>query len=80
DQRREMPAVLVLAEPANETLGSDVANNLGEAIAGALKQRLGVSCSVRVVGVGELPRIEIGKAVRVHRWTAEHNPLPDVLS
>ncbi|MDQ3735738.1 MAG: phenylacetate--CoA ligase [Actinomycetota bacterium] len=80
DQRREMPSVLVLAEPANETLGSDVANNLGEAIAGALKQRLGVSCSVRVVGVGELPRIEIGKAVRVHRWTAEHNPLPDVLS
>nr|MBA3339157.1 phenylacetate--CoA ligase [Geodermatophilaceae bacterium] len=53
---------------------------LGDAIAGALKQRLGVSCAVRVVGVGQMPRIEIGKAVRVHRWTTEHNPLPSLLS
>ena len=80
DQRREMPSVMVLAEPRSENLDGDFIDGLGEAIAGALKQRLGVSCSVRVVGAGELPRIEIGKAVRVHRWTTEHNPLPTVLT
>ena len=79
DQRAEMPSVLVLAEPTKEDLDTEVVEGLGKAIAGALKQRLGVSCSVRVVGVGQLPRIEIGKAVRVHTWTTEHNPLPDLL-
>lgn len=80
DQRAEMPAVLVLAEPTTDNLDSDVVDGLGGAVAAALKQRLGVSCSVRVVGVGQLPRIEIGKAVRVHTWTTEHNPLPNLLS
>jgi len=80
DQRREMPSVLVLAEPRSENLDTDFVDSLGEAIAAALKQRLGVSCSVRIVGAGALPRIEIGKAVRVHRWTTENNPLPDVLT
>jgi len=79
DQRAEMPSVLVLAEPTTDNLDTEVVEGLGKAIAGALKQRLGVSCSVRVVGVGQLPRIEIGKAVRVHTWTTEHNPLPDLL-
>ena len=79
DQRAEMPSVLVLAEPAAENMDSEVIEGLGKALAAALKQRLGVSCSVRVVGVGQMPRIEIGKAVRVHRWTTEHNPLPDLL-
>ena len=79
DKRAEMPSVLVLAEPRSESLDSEVIEGLGLAIGAALKQRLGVSCSVRVVGVGHLPRIEIGKAVRVHTWTTEHNPLPDLL-
>ncbi|MGI8626462.1 MAG: phenylacetate--CoA ligase family protein, partial [Geodermatophilaceae bacterium] len=79
DQRAEMPSVLVLAEPATDGLDSEAGDGLGVAISGALKQRLGVSCAVRVVGVGQLPRIEIGKAVRVHKWTTEHNPLPDLL-
>jgi len=80
DQRAEMPSVLVLAEPASGNLADETASGLGKALAGALKERLGVSCSVRVVGSGQIPRIEIGKAVRVHAWTAEHNPFPALLS
>ena len=80
DQRAEMPSVLVLAEPESEKLEDETASGLGKALAGALKERLGVSCPVRVVGSGQIPRIEIGKAVRVHAWTAEHNPFPALLS
>jgi len=80
DQRAEMPSVFVLAEPASGNLADETASGLGKALAGALKERLGVSCSVRVVGSGQIPRIEIGKAVRVHAWTAEHNPFPALLS
>ncbi|MDQ4036780.1 MAG: phenylacetate--CoA ligase [Actinomycetota bacterium] len=79
DQRAEMPSVLVLAEPATDGLGSEAVDGLGAAISGALKERLGVSCAVRVLGVGQVPRIEIGKAVRVHKWTTGHNPFPDLL-
>ncbi len=79
DRRSEMPSVFVLAEPRGEDLGGEAADGLGAAVAGALKERLGVSCAVRVVGVGQIPRIEIGKAVRVHTWTAEHNPFPALL-
>ena len=87
DQRAEMPSVLVLAEPAvddlgeapDEGLGREATDALGKTVAAALKDRLGVSCSVRVVGGGQIPRIEIGKAVRVHTWTTEHNPFPALL-
>ncbi|MDQ3477292.1 MAG: AMP-binding protein, partial [Actinomycetota bacterium] len=79
DRRAEMPSVFVLAEPRGDDLGGEAADGLGAAVAGALKDRLGVSCAVRVVGVGQIPRIEIGKAVRVHAWTDEHNPFPALL-
>jgi len=89
DHRAEMPSVLVLAEPAGadvdvvagESVGTEpTAESLGTTVAGALKQRLGVSCAVRLVGAGEIPRVEIGKAIRVHRWTAKDNPFPAFLS
>jgi len=80
DRRGEMPSVTVLAEPVADDLGSEAATGLGTTLARALKERLGVSCAVRVVGVGQIPRIEIGKAVRVHAWTTEHNPFPALLS
>lgn len=80
DQRGEMPSVLVLTEPVADDLGSEASDGLATAVTAALKQRLGVTCSVRVVGVGQIPRIEIGKAVRVHRWTAEQNPFPALLT
>lgn len=79
DQRGEMPAVVVLAEPHQDTLAAGTAQGLGARVVEALKQRLGVSCSVRVVGAGEIPRIEVGKAVRVHKWTAQNNPFPALL-
>lgn len=76
DQRADMPAVVVIAEPVETGVG---AAPIGADLAGALKARLGVSCSVRMAGAGELPRVEIGKAVRVHQWSAEANPFPELL-
>lgn len=95
DRRAEMPSVTVLAEPAGSadanragdvtdaegsTGGAGGGTGLDKELAAALKQRLGVSCAVQVVAVGQIPRIEIGKAVRVHSWTVENNPFPELLN
>ena len=45
-------------------------------VAAALQDRLGLTVEVRVLPGGTIPRVELGKAVRVARRTADHDPLP----
>jgi phenylacetate-CoA ligase len=45
-------------------------------VAAALAERLGLTCEVRVLPGGTIPRVELGKAVRVAQRTRDHDPLP----
>ncbi len=42
----------------------------------ALKDALGLSVAVRLLPTGSVPRTEVGKAVRVARWSGIEPPLP----
>ncbi|MDN3358205.1 phenylacetate--CoA ligase [Actinomadura sp. DC4] len=64
DRRATMPRLIVACEEADETLGQ------------ALSAELGLSCDVRVLPAGTVPRVEIGKAVRVVTWESGPPPLP----
>jgi phenylacetate-CoA ligase len=55
---------------ASDTLAGDLAT--------ALRERLGISCEVRVLPQGSVPRTEVGKARRVARWTGGEPPLPGI--
>ncbi|WP_243726839.1 phenylacetate--CoA ligase family protein [Actinocrispum wychmicini] len=41
----------------------------------ALRERLGITCDVRVLTPGSVPRTEVGKARRLARWTEGEPPL-----
>jgi phenylacetate-CoA ligase len=49
---------------------------LGDELARALRERLGIGCVVRAVAPGTVPRPETGKAQRLERW-AEGDRAPD---
>jgi len=81
DRTEAMPRLVVACEllpgwsicaDTEEAERERVAAGVGE----ALQQRLGLSTDVRVVPGGTIPRIEMGKAVRVVHRTADHDPLP----
>ncbi|MCT2584470.1 phenylacetate--CoA ligase [Actinophytocola sp. S1-96] len=58
---------------AVEPVGSDT--GLADALTVALRERLGLSCVVRVLASGSVPRTEVGKARRFTRWTEGPPPL-----
>jgi phenylacetate-coenzyme A ligase PaaK-like adenylate-forming protein len=64
DRRAAMARLIVACEEAERGL------------AAALSAELGLSCDVRVLPVGTIPRVEIGKAVRVVTWQSGAPPLP----
>jgi phenylacetate-CoA ligase len=64
DRRAAMPRLIVACE--------DVAPGLEQ----ALSAELGLSCEVRALPAGTVPRVEIGKAVRVVTWESGAAPLP----
>ncbi len=64
DRRAAMARLIVACEDARDGLGE------------ALAAELGISCDVRVLPAGTVPRVEIGKAVRVVAWTSGEPPLP----
>jgi phenylacetate-CoA ligase len=64
DRRATMPRLIVACEEAGSGLGA------------ALSAELGLSCDVRVLPAGTVPRVEIGKAVRVVTWESGSAPLP----
>jgi phenylacetate-CoA ligase len=72
DARTAQPRLVVCAETIAGSASNDVAGRLGA----SLRDRLGLSCEVALVGPGELPRTEVGKARRLVRWESGEPPLP----
>jgi phenylacetate-CoA ligase len=66
------PVLHVVVEP----VGSD--DGLARDLEGALRERLAVSCSLLVVAAGSLPRVEVGKARRLVRWSDGPAPVPEL--
>jgi phenylacetate-coenzyme A ligase PaaK-like adenylate-forming protein len=64
DRRAAMPRIVIACEGA------------GAELAPALSAELGLSCDVRVLPAGSIPRVEAGKAVRVVTWESGEPPLP----
>jgi phenylacetate-coenzyme A ligase PaaK-like adenylate-forming protein len=64
DRRAAMPRLIVACEDADPGLDQ------------ALSAELGLSCEVRVLPAGTVPRVEVGKAVRVVTWESGDAPLP----
>ena len=81
DRTEAMPKLVVACELAAgwsicaETEEAERARVAAE-VGAALLERLGLTCEVRVLPGGTVPRVELGKAVRVAQRTADHDPLP----
>ena len=81
DRTETMPALVVACELAagwaicEETEAAE-RERVATEVAAALKDRLGLATEVRVLPGGTIPRVELGKAVRVAERTADHDPLP----
>jgi phenylacetate-coenzyme A ligase PaaK-like adenylate-forming protein len=80
DRTGTMPRLVVACELAagwaicEETEAAERTRVAGE-VEAALAQRLGLTTEVRVLPVGTIPRIEMGKAQRVVDRTSAHDPL-----
>jgi phenylacetate-CoA ligase len=68
----ELAAGWSICEETEEAERDRVATEVGA----ALQARLGLTTEVRVLPGGTIPRVELGKAVRVAERTADHDPLP----
>ncbi|HYT26876.1 MAG TPA: phenylacetate--CoA ligase [Actinomycetota bacterium] len=75
DRTETIPSLVVACELADPAGGGDQRDRMGESVAAALQRRLGLRTEVRVLPVGTLPRIEVGKAQRVVERTPGHDPL-----
>jgi phenylacetate-CoA ligase len=73
DERAALPRMVVCCE--SDLDASAVSSRLVETLA----KRLSLSCDVHVVPTGSLPRIEVGKAVRVLRWSSGDAPVPGLV-
>ena len=68
----ELAAGWSICEETEEAERDRVATEVGA----ALQARLGLTTEVRVLPGGTVPRVELGKAVRVAQRTPDHDPLP----
>lgn len=75
EDRREAsrPALRVAVEPTTESVDAE---RLAADLDTALRERLGITCVVRVLPAGSVPRTEVGKARRFARWAQGDPPLP----
>ncbi len=73
DDRAALGRLVVCCEPRSSTVDKEW---LASRLESSLGRRLSLSCSVHVVPVGSLPRIEVGKAQRLIRWSAGPAPIP----
>ena len=71
EDRREpaRPELIVAVEPVSTE--GDLAADLDV----ALRERLGITCVVRVLPAGSVPRVEVGKAKRLVRWSTGPAPV-----
>jgi phenylacetate-CoA ligase len=75
---RSGPARLIVCAEAAAAVGASAACGapVVERLVAALRERLGLTCMVHLVGPGQLPRTEVGKAQRLVRWEGGEPPLP----
>jgi phenylacetate-CoA ligase len=78
DRSETMPKLVVACELTAAGDGAAERERAQVTIANALLQRLGLSTEVRVLPIGTIPRIEMGKAKRVAERTPDNDPLPGV--
>jgi phenylacetate-CoA ligase len=81
DRTQTMPRLVVACElAAGWTICAETEeaerDRVAAEVGAALLERLGLTCEVRVLPGGTIPRVELGKAVRVAHRTADHDPLP----
>jgi phenylacetate-CoA ligase len=81
DRTQTMPRLVVACElAAGWTICAETEeaerDRVAAEVAAALEERLGLTTEVRVLPGGTIPRVELGKAVRVAHRTADHDPLP----
>jgi phenylacetate-CoA ligase len=67
------PELRIAVEPFAENVDFEA---LQRDLVVALRERLGLTCEVRVLPAGTVPRTETGKAKRLARWTGGLPPLP----
>ena len=73
DERGGTPELVALCERWAEGVGQPVGQ---EELEARLRAALGVRVQVRVLAGGVVPRTEVGKAVRVVRWSGGEPPVP----
>ena len=82
DRRQAMARLVVACEatapaaPVASAAEVHAAEIRAEAVRHELYERLGLHADVRVLPVGTVPRVEIGKAVRVVAWESGEPPIP----
>ena len=81
DTTQTMPRLVVACELASgwaicEETEQAERERVAAEVAAALQDRLGLTVEVRVLPGGTIPRVELGKAVRVAQRTADRDPLP----
>jgi len=77
DERDGGPDLIACCEIATERpAGSEPPDELRAALERRLREALGLRVSVAIVPHGAVPRTEVGKAVRVRRWTGGEPPVP----
>ena len=73
DERSPQHRLIAICEPGTGWSGPEPDVRLIES---KLKDGLGLSVAVRLMPPGSLPRTEVGKAVRVVRWSSGEPPVP----
>jgi phenylacetate-coenzyme A ligase PaaK-like adenylate-forming protein len=72
DQRSPQHRLIAICEPGTGSSGLEMDVRLVES---KLKDTLGLSVAVRLMPPGSVPRTEVGKAVRVARWSDGEPPV-----
>ena len=73
DERSPQHRLVAICEPGTGSYGLELDVSLIES---KLKDQLGLSVAVRLMSPGSVPRTEVGKAVRVVRWSDGEPPVP----
>jgi phenylacetate-coenzyme A ligase PaaK-like adenylate-forming protein len=73
DQREPQARLIACCEYRTDIIGRLPAE---EEVQARLRDALGLTVAVRVLPAGTVPRSEVGKAVRVTRWSEGEPPLP----
>jgi phenylacetate-coenzyme A ligase PaaK-like adenylate-forming protein len=75
DERSPQHRLIAICEPGTGRPGRELDAGLIES---RLKDALGLSVAVRLMPSGSVPRTEVGKAVRVVRWSGGEPPVPGI--